>query len=171
LHARSAEKPADDQAAAGPRNRRDTRLAKPSPSARIAAASCAVSASSSHREPAPFNATRHDDNRRPDLEPPRLATPPRHRAAGADPQRVIRSASFAFDPVTTVAPEASKRPSPHVQTARHSAAPTFSPHRQAAKANQPPRFPHSRESSRAFVQSGLCEVAIETPNPPASDLT
>jgi hypothetical protein len=85
-------------------NRRHTRLAKPSPSARIAAASCAVSASSPHRQPAPFNATRHDDNRWPALEPPRLATPPRHRAAGADPRRVIRSAtaSFAFDPVTTV---------------------------------------------------------------------
>src|SRR5262249_50427677 len=49
-------------------------------------------------------------------------------------------------PLTQLPPspsEPSKRPSPHVRTARHPAAPTFPPQRQAAKANQPRRFPHS----------------------------
>ncbi len=63
-------------------NLNHSRTTGPSLRARTAAASCAASASS-RRRPAPFAATRHDDDRSPDLDPVRPSSPPLHGAAGA----------------------------------------------------------------------------------------
>jgi hypothetical protein len=120
LQVQRAQEP-DDGAQARRRvpSQRQTPLTNRSPSARIAAASCAAWSASRRTNPAPFAATHHDDEGPPDPDRFRIPTPPRHCAAGAEVQRVVRSPSarFGLDRVVvaaartaqTLAPECSKR--------------------------------------------------------------
>ena len=113
----------------------------PSLRARTAAAACAASALS-RRRPAPSDATHHDDDRSPDLDPVRHSNPPLHGAAGARLQRAIPAApgSFGLRPVVVRAVKATDACLPVV---RRSTAAAF-PERQAgACARQLARFPHS----------------------------
>jgi hypothetical protein len=81
LQVQRAQEP-DDEAQAPPKPRRrrspsQTPLTNRSPSARIAAASGAAWGASRRTNPAPFAATHHDHERRPDLDRFRIPTPPR----------------------------------------------------------------------------------------------
>jgi hypothetical protein len=72
-------------------------------------------------------------------------TPPRHCAAGAELQSVVRSPSTpsASTASSSPPPEAPKRSHPNVQNVLRSHAAAFATHALAFKIKPPLRFPHS----------------------------
>ena len=111
-HVRNLLHEPDGEAPPQSSSRRRSPLTNRSPSARIAAASCAAWGPSRRRNPAPFAATHHDRERRPDLDRLRFPGPPRQFPAGAEVQRFVRSPSacFSLDPVVVAIVRAVQTP-------------------------------------------------------------
>ncbi len=154
-------------------NRRRTPLTNRSPSARIAAASCAAWGPSRRTNPAPFAATHHDHERRPDLDRLRIPTPPRHRAADAELQRVVRSPSAPFGPdcVVVAAPAAQA-------TAAGCSNPSTIARRRLRNAplgvqnqDRPRAFPIAANRPAASFNPAYVRSPFATPDPRARDLT
>ena len=162
-------------------SQRQTPLTNRSPSARIAAASCVAWGASRRTNPVPFAATHHDPERRPNLDRLRILTPPRHCAADAEVQRVVRSPSarFGLDRVViaaaraaqTLAPEGSKRSTIARRRLRTHAL-AFRTHASAFKIKTAPRaFPIAANRPAPSFNPAYVRSPFATPNPRTGDLT
>ena len=125
-------------------SQRQPPLMNRSPSARIAAASCAASGASQLRQSTPFAATRHDDNPS-SLDRIRLPTPPSltlptpgSRASSRPPG--LTSASIASPSLLL---DALERLRPNTRTPQLSPAAAFPSRNRPPKSKPPPRFSHS----------------------------
>ena len=137
-----------------------------SPSARIAAASCAAWGPRRRTNPAPFAATHHDHERRPDLDRLRFPRPPRQFPAGAEVQRFVRSPSacFSLDPVVVATVRAVQTPAAE-RSNRSAIAPATLTDRAPGVHNQKPlcAFPIATNRPAPSLNPGLCEVAFCDP--------